>query len=346
MKRPRACLAALVLLAALFAGGCGGSEEVQQAERVLSVKALVVEAGDQEITSSHTGSLEGERQADLYAKLAEAVDSLWVREGDRVSAGQVLLSLDRSGPTSSYREAHSTYLNAEKNFGKMEYLFNEGAVSESDYDAAKTSYEVSKANFEAVTRLVEIQTPISGVVTSIGVSAGDFVHIGQKLATVATEDRLRVRLGVNPGEIRSFRRGTEVKVTSDAVDGIGRGEVVTIASSADPLTRTFEVEALVDNPDHLFKPGMFVHIDYVQEQLKNVIALPRRAIMMLDGKETVFAVANGLAEKRLVSLGSDLSGEVVIKSGLVPGDTVVTLGQDYLADGMRVNITALNETAP
>jgi RND family efflux transporter MFP subunit len=135
-------------------------------------------------------------------------------------------------------------------------------------------------------------------------------------------------------------------VTSDAVDGVGRGEVVTIASSADPLTRTFEVETLIDNSDHLFKPGMFVHIDYIHDKLNNVIALPRGAVIMLDGRETVFAVANGIAEKRLVSLGPDLSGEVVIESGLDPGDTVVTLGQDYLADSMRVNITALNETAP
>jgi len=338
-------MSGLVMLLLLLTN-CGETEQVGETERILSVKAMVVESSDKAITTSYTGSIEGERQAVLYAKLAEAVDSIWVKQGETVSAGQVLLSLDRSGPTSSYREVHSTYLNAEKNFRKMEYLFAEGAISESDYDAAKTSYEVSQANFDAVTRLVEIQTPINGIVASIDVLSGDFVAIGQKLATVATKDRLRIRFGVNPNDIRFFELGAEVRILSNVVDGVGRGTITAIASSADPVTRTFEVKAIFDNSEHLFNPGMFVHLEYIRERLDSVVAIPRQAVLTLDGRETVFSVVNGQAQKRLVTLGAELSGEVVIESGLMPGDTLVTLGQDYLDDGVNVNITALNETAP
>lgn len=338
-------MSGLVIILLLLTN-CGETEQVGETERVLSVKAMVVESNDRTITTSYTGSLEGERQAILYAKLAEAVDSIWVEQGSTVSSGQVLLSLDRSGPTSSYREVQSTYLNAEKNFRKMEYLFAEGAISESDYDAAKTSYEVSQANLDAVTRLVEIQTPISGVVASINVLQGDFVAVGQELATVATRDRLRIRFGVNPNDIRSFELGTEVTVRSNVVNGVGRGKISAIASSADPTTRTFEVKAVIDNSQHLFNPGMFVHLEYIRERLDDVVAIPRQAVLMLDGMETVFSISNGQAKKRLVALGAELSGEVVIESGLMPGDTLVILGQDYLEDGVSVNITALGETAP
>jgi len=338
-------MSGLVMLLLLLAS-CGETEQVGETERVLSVKAMVVESSDRAITTSYTGSLEGERQAVLYAKLAEAVDSVWVKQGVTVSSGQVLLSLDRSGPTSSYREVHSTYMNAEKNFRKMEYLFAEGAISESDYDAAKTSYEVSQANLDAVTRLVEIQTPISGVVASINVLPGDFVAVGQELATVATRDRLRIRFGVNPNDIRFFELGAEVTILSNVADGLGRGKIAAIASSADPTTRTFEVKAVIDNSQHLFNPGMFVHLEYIRERLDGVVAIPRQAVLMLDGMETVFSIVNGQAQKRLVTLGAELSGEVVIESGLLPGDTLVILGQDYLEDGVSVNITAVGETAP
>jgi membrane fusion protein (multidrug efflux system) len=338
-------MSGLVMLLLLLAN-CGETEQVGETERVLSVKAMVVKSSDRAISTSYTGSLEGERQAILYTKLAEAVDSIWVKQGDTVSSGQVLLSLDRSGPTSSYREVHSTYLNAEKNFHKMEYLFAEGAISESDYDATKTSYEVSQANLDAVTRLVEIQTPISGIVASINVLPGDFVAVGQELVTVATRDRLRIRFGVNTNDIRFFELGAEVRILSDVVDGVGRGTIAAIASSADPTTRTFEVKAIINNSERLFNPGMFVHLEYIRERLDGVVAIPRQAVLMLDGMETVFSIVNGQAQKRLVSLGAELSGEVVIESGLLPGDTLVTLGQDYLEDGVSVNITALNETAP
>ena len=119
------------------------------------------------------------------------------------------------------------------------------------------------------------------------------------------------------------------------------GEVSAIAGSADPMTRTFEVEAVFGNRAGIYRPGMFVRIKHIQERLESVIAVPRAAVLTLDGKETVYVVEGGLAKKRLVTLGPDLVGHVVVESGLTAGDKLVTLGQEYLDDGMRVNITTL-----
>jgi RND family efflux transporter MFP subunit len=322
---------------------CSQKQDAVQTERILTVKAAVVHPGDREVTRSFTGSLEGERQADLYAKLAEAVDSLWVQVGDRVQANQVVLSLDREGPSSQYREAHSTFLNTEKNYKKMENLFSQGAVSEYDFDAVKTAYEISKANFEAVSRLVEIQTPISGKVTALDVRPGDMVMAGQKLATVAATGRLRVRFGVNQDEIGFFSDGAEVRITSKAVNATAMGRVATISTSADPATRAYEVEAFFDNKDGQFSPGMFVTIDCILERLTGVIAIPRSAVLVLNDRDVIYTVTNGRAKRRVVTLGTDLSGRVVVSSGLVAGDTLVTLGQDYLEDDLKVNISELSE---
>ncbi|RKX25728.1 MAG: hypothetical protein DRP45_05235 [Candidatus Zixiibacteriota bacterium] len=337
-------LTGTLMLAALLFTGCSSSEQEQQVvEQAISVKAVVVSTSDREIVSTYTGSLEGEHQAVLYSKLAEAVDSVWVREGDQVVADQVLLSLDRTGPSSSYRETESRYANAEKTYRKMERLFKEGAVSESDYDAAKTIFEVSQANFEAVSQLVEIRTPISGTVTSITVSPGDFVTIGKKLVTVATLNRVRVRFGVNSNEVQHIDVGDDIKISSEATDLPGYGRIETVASSADPLSRAFEAEALIDNTERLFSPGMFVRIHYVRNRLSSVVAIPRRSIVTIDRHETVFIVENGRAARRPVTLGADLSGDVVIESGINPGDTLVTLGQDYLDDGTLLTVTIISE---
>jgi membrane fusion protein (multidrug efflux system) len=326
----------------LALAGCESEDEATAAEPVLSIKAVVVKAADREVVTTYTGSLEGERQAVLYAKLAESVDSVWVDEGTEVKANQVILSLDRSGPTTRYAETEATYLNAEKNYNKMKYLYEQGAVSETEYDAARTNYEVSRANFEAVRRMVEIQTPIAGTVTSVDVSAGDFVTVGTKLATVATKDRLRVKFGINPSDVKAFRIGGRVTIKTDAVDQAAVGKIVSIASSADPDTRTFEAEALMDNAGRAFNPGMFVRISYVREELDDVLVVPRKSVLTLDKLPTAYRVIDGRAHKAVVSLGQELPGEVVVTSGLSAGDTLVTLGQDYLDDSMKVNITELN----
>ncbi|UCC43227.1 MAG: efflux RND transporter periplasmic adaptor subunit [Candidatus Zixiibacteriota bacterium] len=321
---------------------CSGTEQAQKEETRIAVKAEIVQRSDQELVREYTGSLEGQKQAVLRAKISEAVGSVQVREGQTVRADQILLELNREGASSQYHRTLSLFRNAEKNVGKMEYLFKEGAVSESDYDAARTDFEVARANLDAVTRLVEIHSPIAGTVTSLDVEEGDFVQIGQNLVTVATTDRLRVKFGVNADEIAYFSVGGAVRINSDAVTEEGNGKVAAIASSADPLTRTFQVEAILENTDGLFSPGMFVRVRHIKQQLQDVIAVPRRSVLTLDEQPTVFTVVNGEAQKHTVALGVDLGGQVIVESGLEAGDTLVVLGQDYLDTGTRVNITALN----
>jgi membrane fusion protein (multidrug efflux system) len=344
MKTMKYVLLILGLAAAgLLVVSCGSNENGQQTERVVAAKAIVARTADKEVTKTFTGSLEGERQAVLYAKLGEAVEKVHVREGQAVTTDQVLISLDKNGPTTRYSEALSLYKNAEKNYQKMEVLYKQGAVSESQYDAAKTQYEVSKAGYDAVSKLVDIQSPIDGVVTSVRVSSGDQVQLGQQLATVATTDHLRVKFAVNSDDVGAVRKGSKVTISSEYSPETADGEVTSVAQSADPTTRAFQVEALLDNKDRQFKPGMFVKIRAIAEKLSSVISVPRAAVLELNNGLAVFVAANGVAQKRSVTLGPDLEGEVVVQSGINPGDTVITMGQNYLDDGFKVNLTSIDE---
>ncbi|MCB2229323.1 efflux RND transporter periplasmic adaptor subunit [bacterium] len=327
----------------LLIGGCGANKEEATAERVLAVRADVLQARDLELGLTYTGSLEGERQAVLYSKLAETVDSLWVKEDDRVKAGQIILSLDETGPSSKFREARSTFENAEKTYKKMKFLYEQGAISEVEFDNAELGYDVARADFDAVKQLVEIESPIAGIVTAIDVRPGEQVNVGTRLATVATTKTLRVRFGVNPEEIGFFTIGAPIKVNADGVADTVNGTITTVASSADPVTRTFQVEATVDNANGVYRPGMFVRARYIRDHLTDVIAVPRRAVIQLDNTPTVFAVVDGRADRRRVTLGSEIDGLVIVSEGLSVGDTLVTLGQDYLEDSVKVKISELGE---
>ena len=342
-------LSILALLAAgtilvLIPASCSQQEQgTNNVERVVAVKAMLVQPSDRQVTRTYTGSLEGEQQAVLYARLPEAVKEILATTGTHVKADDIVLTLDKFGPSSSYTQAYSVYENARKNYEKMEYLFSQGAISESQHDAAKTEYEVAEAQFQSVSRMLEIHTPIAGVVTSVNVSPGDLAQVGQPLATVATTGRLRVKFAVNAEDASFVKVDDVVVVSSETVGVLVRGRVVKVASSANPDTRSFPVEAIIQNADGQFSPGMFVHVNYILRELTGVIAIPRKAVLTLDNQTKVFVVAGGKAELRPVSLGADLSGHVVVTSGLAAGDTLVTLGQDYLEDGIRLNVTALSE---
>ena len=221
----------------------------------------------------------------------------------------------------------------------MEYLYKEGAVSEIIFDASRTEYEVSKATYEAAEKLVNVESPISGLVTSLAVRKGDFVQIGQKMATIAKCDNIRVIFNVNSSELNSFSIGSEIEIETDGEKNKSVGKVVSIASSADPTNRAFEVEAIAANNENIFKPEMFVRISFIKQTLEDVIVIPRKSILTLDNQETVYVVQNGKAFGKSVVLGPETEGMIVVESGLSIGDTLVTLGQDYLKNNSSVNIS-------
>jgi membrane fusion protein (multidrug efflux system) len=338
-------LLVLPLVAAVMLSSCSKQEETEPEQRPVSVETMVLQPSAERVLRTYTASLEGEQQADIYAKIAEAVEQVRVREGQTVKTGQVLISLDKTGPSSMYRTAESVLRNAEKNHRKMDFLYKEGAVAESRFDAATTEYEVAKADFDAAARLVEVESPIGGTVTSLDVTAGDYLYTGQKLATVASTDRLRARFGVNARDVGYFEEDAAVTITADEIGRELSGRVVSVAGSADPVTRAFQIEVLLDNGERLYRPGMFVRVSAVVAELDSVLVVPRSAVLTLEGKQTAFVVSNGTAYKRLVELDRDLSGSVVVASGLSPGDTLVTLGQNYLDDGFPVRITATETSA-
>lgn len=235
----------LLMLLPLLLAACSKQEQATQTERTIAVNTQVVDKADESIVRTFTGSLEGEKQAILYAKLSEAVDKVHVREGQNVRANQVIVSLDKTGPSARYDEVAAIYRNSEKSIAKMENLYKAGAISESQYDAAKTEHDVAKSNFEAISRMVDIRTPIAGQVTSLGVREGDFVQLGQQLAVVATPGRLRVKFAVNTDNIAYVKQNAEVRIVSDVVNDTAHGKIISIAESADPATRSFQVEAVL-----------------------------------------------------------------------------------------------------
>lgn len=343
MTKKKIFYSAVILSMIAMLLSCGGEESNKNTdvsiEREIPVKVIIVNQSTEELVKTYTGTLEGKKQAVIYSKIAEAVDKTFVKEGDKVKPEQVIVSLDNYGASSSYQQTLSLYKNAEKNFNKMAYLYEEGAVSESQYDGAKTEYEVSKASWRAASKLVNIQTPIKGTVTSLLVSKGDFLSAGQKIATIATIDTLRVKFGVNEKDINHVKKGSKVNLVVNSLNLMATGIVNTIAKSADPFTRSYQVEALLINSERIFTPGMFVRVEIIMDVLENIITVPREVVLNLDGKNMIYTVVNNKAKLNEVSLGVDLNGSVIINSGLNVGDTLVTLGQDYLEDDIKVKIT-------
>lgn len=325
--------------------GCGekrGDPGSTTPAHVVPVEIAVATQQKLAVTRSYSGSLEGEEQANIVAKLAERVVSLPVRVGTFVRAGQVIVGLDKSGTTSQYFQAEANYKNAEKTFERMKSLYAEGAISAQTLDGTQTAYEVAKANFEAARSAVELSTPIDGIVTALNINVGELANPGVVLSTVARIERMKVSFNMNETDVANIALGEKVWVSSELNSGARTtGSVIQISRSADVRSRSFDVKALFPNrTDHWFKPGMFATVAVQVSPPGEPVVVPNAAIQSDGVTSRVFVIRSGFAHPQTITAGVSSADATVILQGVQAGDTVATVGVNALADGTPVSVVS------
>jgi RND family efflux transporter MFP subunit len=336
---------ALPIFLALFYG-CGTGEHdpgvgKSAARRdSIPIQVAVAQLKDLQATKTYSGTLEGEEQANIVAKISERITEIRFHVGDFVKSGETALSLDKSGPSSQYYQADANFANADKNLNRMKALLQEGAISQQSLDAAQTAYDIAKANFEAAKSSVELTSPIAGVVTAVNVNVGDLATPGAVLITVANVNRMKVIFNVGEGDSPRLFLGQHVRVyTEFKPDRAVDGRIVQLAKSADIRSRSFEVKALFANtPDRWFNPGMFCKAEVRFMAHKGSLVVPDAAIMSQGGEKTVFQIRGGMAFLRAVRSGESDGTMTEILEGLSSGDSVATVGLNDLKDSSRVVI--------
>jgi RND family efflux transporter MFP subunit len=327
----------ILLIVALLLVSCGGPGETDtEVLPTVPVKTETAQRQTIQQTREFTGGLVGDQQADIYIRLSEAITDLPFEEGDYVTAGQVIVKLDKRGASSNYYQAEASYENAQKTYNKMKELFAEGAVSETQYDDAAAAYRVAEANFTAAREMVELTAPISGQLVDLNVAEGDVPQLGTLAARIARSDTLRLTFGVPAALIDQFDRGLEGQLTVSAIPATFTCEVTDIARAADPATRTFQVEVTVPNREQRLQPGMFAKVQFVINRKEGVIAVDRNALLSTEGIYELFVVEQDTAHSRSVSIGIVNDEHTEIVSGLQEGEEVVVLGQNFLSDGYPI----------
>ncbi|MBU1317970.1 MAG: efflux RND transporter periplasmic adaptor subunit [candidate division Zixibacteria bacterium] len=332
-------LAIVMLL--LLSMSCGGGNTVpsNNHEERTAVEVAAAELGNMTVYRDYTGTLEGIEQAILTAKVSETVIDVRVKPGNSVREGETLILLDKSGATSSFIQAKAYYDNAQKTLSKMKALFDEGAISEKQYDDAQTAFNVSEANFRAARDLVEIKAPVSGVVTDLKANIGDQTIAGQKLATVSRVDSLRLTIGVDPDDVVLIAPGMTARVYPVGVkDTWTEGMVVRVAGSADPKTRAFNVEILIAHQSSGLRPGSFAGCTIPLRELKGVVKVPDESILMREGLKKIYIVTGDTAVATDIVTGGNSDGFTEIIQGVKDGDVVVTMGQVFLQDRSAIRI--------
>ena len=338
-----AAAAAVILLLALLPG-CG-SQKTESADAgaadsriTVPVEIATVQQGKLSLERTYSATLEGQEQANIVPKVSERVAGIHARVGMSVPANHLIVTLDKAGASSQFYQAEAGFRNAEKSLERMKSLYAEGAISLQSLDATQTAYDVARANFVSARSVVELTSPIAGVVTAVNATIGDLAMPGVMLATVARIDRMKAIFSLNESDVTALAIGQKVSISSEArPDLTVQGDIIQISRSADVRSRSFEVKAMFTNtPDRWFRPGMFAKVQLQVSSGQNVLMVPNIAIQTDGVTSKVFVVKDGRAYERTVETGMSDGERTEILKGVLATDSVATVGINNVRDSSFV----------
>ena len=265
----------------------------------------------------------------------------------------------------SVQRAEADLFDAERKYGRAKEMFSEKLISQQQLDEAASRYQSTKAAYsvalqevdrlkallvssDATERLAEkklndatIRSPFPGAVKTRNVHPGEYLRLQSPVMVVVRTDRLRARLAVPERWAGWVKDGAMVDLQVEAFPGESfHGRVSRINPSVAQESRTFEAEALLENPNGKLKPGFFVQASIPSEKQEKTIFLPYGAVNYRYGVYKVFLLNGSHVSERQIRPAGQTEDErgrrFEVAEGLKPGDRVAVAITGDLRDGATV----------
>ncbi len=289
------------------------------------------------------GTARANEAIEVTAKISNVVTAIRFREGQAVRRGEVLIELDGAQAKADLAQAQAALVESKSQYQRSLELFGTKALSQAQLDQIEATLKSNQARVAASeARLSDtiIRAPFDGHVGLRRVSLGSLVNSGAVITTLDDTSRVKVDFSVPESMMAALRPGLTVRAETTAYpEHPFQGEVASIDTRVDPVSRAFRVRAVVPNHEGLLKPGMFLTVRVV-ESSQDAIVVPEESLLPEEGRQFVYVVADGKAEKREIHIGRRRPGEVEVIDGLAASETIVTEGADKLRPGSKVQPSA------
>jgi membrane fusion protein (multidrug efflux system) len=342
-----------LVMVSLLAGACGGpggpggpgmgpegGAEAAE-EQATPVLVTTVERGTIRGQLRAASTIEAELQVTVHAESTGRLTSLTLQEGDEIALDDVIARIRRDAQSIGFERAETSVADAEREFARVEKLYQQGYASQADYDSAKST--VDKARLDKRDRGRDlsntvIKAPMAGIVTQRFVDPGAFVTNGAQVVEITDFSSLVARVYVPEKELDRLAVGQLAEVVGKAAaDRKGSGTIKRIAPVVDATTGTVKITIAL--PESLaggakgFLPGMYAEVTMTTEVRENVPLVPKPALVREDELTFVFVAEGDRAKKVRIELGLADDDFVEITSGIEPGARIIVAGQSGLKDG-------------
>jgi membrane fusion protein (multidrug efflux system) len=308
-----------------------------QDEKGIPVETVTAKRAEMSQWITLAGTVEGTIQYPVVSNNALQVMAVAVKEGDRVQKGDVIIRLSTGAPSPMYHSlprARASFENAKVDVQRLRNLYEAGAVSLSELDAAETQLKVLATDLQDAEGSSALTATEPGVVSSILVTEGQMVKAGNPLVWITDTAEVIVKFSAGSNQALRLDEGLEAVWTSPE-GKVRKGVITKLDLMADPTTHLLAGEARFDNSDGRLVPGLLVSFQVRTSQKVGALTVPTGCVMTHLDQKAVWVVEE-TAHRVNVELGLSTVDEVEILSGLEEGQQVVLHGQTLLREGVLV----------
>src|ERR1700722_18723668 len=298
------------------------------------------------------GDLAAVHQVNVTSDVSGRITDIMFTAGANVKAGTPLLQLfdaPEQGDLASFK-AQATM--GQLALDRAKQLAAHQFSPQSTVDQAQSTYDQAIAGIAKTQAIISqklVRAPFDGELGVRHVEVGQFLTAGTQIVSLTDLSELYANVTVTEKDSASLKVGQTVRVVVDAYPGRNfEGKINAIEPQVATDTRNIRVQATVENPEHILKPGMFTTTTVVLPDKPPVVTVPETAVDYTLYGDAVFVVAEKKADDGKTSLaavrtfvvtGNRVNGRTEILNGLKPGDRVVSVGQIKLQSGAAVSIS-------
>ena len=289
------------------------------------------------------GTIDAKNNVQVSPKSGGVVTAVYVKEGDYVKAGQRIAQVDDQLLRESVSELKTQLSLANTVFEKQEALWKQQIGTEIQYLQAKNNKESLERRMSTLNAQIgqsTVTAPIAGVVDQVNVKIGQSAAPGMGLVRVVNLSQLKVVAKVADSYAGSVRKGDAITVEFPDLQRTLNSHISFVATTVDPLSRTFTIEAPLPS-DNALKPNMLAKIKINDRTLAKAIVINQNLIQSTENGQLVYVAVNEggkkIAKAKTVKTGQSYGGKVAITEGLQAGDQIVTAGYQDLVDGQPIS---------
>jgi RND family efflux transporter MFP subunit len=354
----------IVIFSTLFLISCGGEKKNEIAnETPIAVKVSGTTENDNSPFVTASGKIESQNSANVSTRMMGYVTKVHVKMGQKVSQGQLLVSINntdlqakKAQVDASILQATAGFNNAKKDYERFKTLFAQQSASQKELDDMTSRYEMAKAGLEGAKQMrnevmaqfsyANITAPFSGEVTNTFVKEGDMANPGMPLVSVEGNGLMQVMAMVSEGDITSIKNGMPVSVLVKSSNQELKGKVSEVSGSATNTGGQYLVKINLEKTDNKVLSGMFVNVQFPIEKPKaktettksDKILVPESALVTQGQLTGIYTVSNNVAILRWIRTGKSFGNQVEVLSGLSADEKYIVSAEGKLYNGVKVSI--------